>query len=286
MSDSQTILCGFDGSDAAINAALTAIRLAAGTNSEVELFRVELPHDDGITVPDTLSDDATRHGVALSIVGARDLDVIAALAERIARDPPALLVLGDRGRSELRHLLIGRTTTGMVRLDLLPVLICRSETDRVIDGGFHNLLVPVDLSEASAAALRYAEAIRFEGGSIEVQHVIDSQLAPPYFPDSWSQLKQADAQGPLAEFVDRHTDRAAPTCRVDTGRPHEEIVRAAWARNHDLIVMSRSGAGALERMLVGSVTELVIANAPGPVLVLPTGASDGADSKAPARAAS
>ena len=55
---------------------------------------------------------------------------------------------------------------------------------------------------------------------------------------------------------------------VWTGDPGESIVSAAEAENVDLVVVGTHGRGAIGRLLLGSVSEHVVRNAPCPVLVI------------------
>lgn len=52
-------------------------------------------------------------------------------------------------------------------------------------------------------------------------------------------------------------------------QPHEFIVREAKERNIDLIVMGTHGRTGLEKFVMGSVAQKVIAYAPSPVMVVP-----------------
>ena len=47
------------------------------------------------------------------------------LPELVKRQAPALLVMGAFGHSRLRQLLVGSTTTSLLRLSDVPVLILR-----------------------------------------------------------------------------------------------------------------------------------------------------------------
>lgn len=55
---------------------------------------------------------------------------------------------------------------------------------------------------------------------------------------------------------------------VWTGDPGESIVAAAESENADLIVVGTHGRGSIGRLLLGSVSEHVVRNAPCPVLVI------------------
>ena len=54
---------------------------------------------------------------------------------------------------------------------------------------------------------------------------------------------------------------------VRVGRPADEILKAA--RNAGLIVVGARGLGLIDRLLLGSVSEQVLYQAPCPVLVVP-----------------
>lgn len=55
---------------------------------------------------------------------------------------------------------------------------------------------------------------------------------------------------------------------VWTGHPGESIVSAAEAESVDLVVVGTHGRGTIGRLLLGSVSEYVVRNAPCPVLVV------------------
>jgi nucleotide-binding universal stress UspA family protein len=54
------------------------------------------------------------------------------------------------------------------------------------------------------------------------------------------------------------------------GKPHEFIVQEAKQRDIDLIIMGTHGKSGIKRVLMGSVAQNVIGNAPCPVLVVPS----------------
>ena len=65
-----------------------------------------------------------------------------------------------------------------------------------------------------------------------------------------------------------------------TGRPSEQILAACESEGIGLVVMASRGRGGLERLLLGSVAEAVLRQAPCPVLIAP---ARGADLTVPAR---
>jgi nucleotide-binding universal stress UspA family protein len=55
--------------------------------------------------------------------------------------------------------------------------------------------------------------------------------------------------------------------QVEHEQPHQAIIAAAEEKGCDLIVMSSHGRSGLSKLLVGSVTNKVLAHAQTPVLV-------------------
>jgi nucleotide-binding universal stress UspA family protein len=84
----------------------------------------------------------------------------------------------------------------------------------------------------------------------------------------------------MSEEVREHLDRAkqkidqaAFSCETIVrmgGKPHEFIVQEAKERAIDLIIMGTHGKSGIKRVLLGSVAQNVIGNAPCPVLVVPS----------------
>jgi nucleotide-binding universal stress UspA family protein len=59
--------------------------------------------------------------------------------------------------------------------------------------------------------------------------------------------------------------------QIVVGRAADEIVEAAGRPDVDLVVVGARGLGALERVLLGSVSEGVLRHADRPVLIVKTG---------------
>jgi nucleotide-binding universal stress UspA family protein len=139
------------------------------------------------------------------------------------------------------------------------------------------ILCPTDFSVSSARALRHAGALSLRfGAPLSVLHVIPFAAATgaslPYFPTlpqvATDELrKQANEQlrGSVAPLQARGCQLAL---ELREGEPWREICESAQQSGANLLVMGTHGRGALERMLLGSVAETVLRNAPCPVLTL------------------
>jgi nucleotide-binding universal stress UspA family protein len=143
---------------------------------------------------------------------------------------------------------------------------------------FHNILVPVDLSEPSIRALRLAvSTARTSRAHLTLLHVGVVPVAP--MTDAWVPAVSA----PLVELTDQMVIEARKTLErvqrdevpsdidarvvVREGFVPDEIVEEARVGGHDLVVMGTHGHTGLERVLLGSVAERVIRGCPIPVLV-------------------
>jgi nucleotide-binding universal stress UspA family protein len=85
--------------------------------------------------------------------------------------------------------------------------------------------------------------------------------------------KMSEEAGQHVEQAKKKIDRANIKCETIVrmgGAPHKFIVQEAKDRNVDLILMGTHGRTGLKRVLMGSVAQNVIANAPCPVMVVPT----------------
>ena len=138
-------------------------------------------------------------------------------------------------------------------------------------------LVPVDFSDSSLRALRYAVGLAEEsGGSLTIVHVVAADygwldLGREQYRDLDKALqKQAAAE--LRALADANVPRnMRADLEVRIGRPAEEIVAAASESKSDLIVLSTRGLTGLDRYLIGSVAERVARLASCPVYLMPPG---------------
>lgn len=146
---------------------------------------------------------------------------------------------------------------------------------------FDRLLVPVDFSRDSMAAVGYAMALarKLTGSqTVVVLHVVDEGL--PVAVESSSMASQgrceqekamkAEAKAKLAKWlaaVDPGEEKIEHA--VVIGRPaSEQICHYATENDVDLLVVGNQGAGALRRWVLGSTTQQVQRHATVPVLAV------------------
>jgi nucleotide-binding universal stress UspA family protein len=136
-----------------------------------------------------------------------------------------------------------------------------------------NILLPVDFSERSQGAVRYAEALRARFGCrIHLLHV----LPPPHYEFGAMEVGGAVLEElfrsraeQAQKDLDRFLDAELPVGTVDRvlleGDPAAKIVEYAHDQGADLIVMPTHGYGTFRRFILGSVTAKVLHDADCPV---------------------
>ncbi len=141
------------------------------------------------------------------------------------------------------------------------------------------LLVPVDFSECSRAALECAAVFgeRF-GASIDVLHVWEKPhyVGPEFLirepgeaghPLEEAEITQADAE--MDEFLSGFPQRQRFRVRlVESGKPYETIIKLAADEGFDAIVMGTHGRSGLPHLVIGSVAEKVVRTATCPVVTI------------------
>lgn len=138
-----------------------------------------------------------------------------------------------------------------------------------------SILCPVDFSESSRGALRYAAlaAARF-GARLTLAAVDDPLLHEAAELAAGPDRLAEGTQRELERFF-RDTFRTRPDGLTDvrvevaTGKPAPEILRISREREADVIVMASHGATGFRKLFFGSTTERVLRETTVPVLVTP-----------------
>ncbi|MBW2526364.1 MAG: universal stress protein [Deltaproteobacteria bacterium] len=143
----------------------------------------------------------------------------------------------------------------------------------------HRILVPVDFSDCSRAALEHA--IHF-GNSLGVEAVdVMHVWRPPRFVGLDTKVRvQGGKEQTLREFAQsevgaemkrflaelEHGGRFKVGGRLEAGEPHRRILSIAEAEHYDLIIMGTHGVARSGRL--GSLASRIVRDAPCPVLTI------------------
>ncbi len=140
------------------------------------------------------------------------------------------------------------------------------------------ILCPIDFSENSLEALRYAAHTALkENATVYLIHIVDSRvydyggpIYEPVMPAMKPVIDQASKdqlRDKLLEKVPKEIEGRVETV-VSFGVPFVEIIKAARDYDIDLIIMGTHGRSGISHMLIGSVAEKVVRKAPCPVLTV------------------
>ena len=142
---------------------------------------------------------------------------------------------------------------------------------------YQNILVPVDGSETSYAAVaQAAELAKAFGGKITVVQVLalDPYIAAEYISATQTNdlidRARTSVLKTLEEAAAKFSDLGIPVeAKLLEGQVvHREIIREAETSKADLIVIGSHGRTGLKRLFLGSVAQSVLGEAHIPVLVV------------------
>jgi universal stress protein A len=143
----------------------------------------------------------------------------------------------------------------------------------------HRLLVPIDFSEHSKNALKYAVpfAEKFKA-SIDLIYVVEPTIYPADFsfgqigfPNIEEELRTRGSDE-LENLIKKEiAGKVVSRKVVRIGKPFYEINQYALEENMSLIIIATHGHTGMEQILFGSTAEKVVRKAPCPVLVVRSG---------------
>jgi nucleotide-binding universal stress UspA family protein len=194
-----------------------------------------------------------------------------------------LLVIGTHGRSGFQRAFLGSVAEKVLRKAECPVMTVPRRLPDATPAGpvlYKHILCPVDFSESSLRALKYATSMAQEAdGQLTILHVLEHQLGELAGVANVAH----DSGRAIAGFLKDHEDasrkrldelaaHAPEFCRIDSvvthGKAWREVLRIAAEKQTDLIIMGVQGRGAVDLLFFGSTTQQVVREASCPVLTL------------------
>lgn len=136
------------------------------------------------------------------------------------------------------------------------------------------ILTPIDFSDASKKALKYAVAFAQQfKASVHLLHVVEfatvgSEFGAVELSRIVEDLEQ-NAEQQLALWIKEEIKGQVPgESLIRTGRPYAEIITCAQELGIDLIILASHGHSSLAHVLLGSTVERVVRQGLCPVLVV------------------
>jgi universal stress protein A len=137
------------------------------------------------------------------------------------------------------------------------------------------IVCPVDFSDGSRSALRYASAIADHFGATLIVLTVEDPLLAAAATHALADVTLAEqTESELRRFCAETLVHPANgpkrlEFRVAIGKPAPEILRLSRETGADLIVISSRGASGVRKLFFGSTTERVLRETPVPVLITP-----------------
>jgi len=218
------------------------------------------------------SSDLRNRAIAYAIVSGPPAGEICRAVARVSAD---LVVMGTRGLSGAKQVIIGSTAEAVLTKTQVPTLVVSPAAARLVRGRRwpgRKIVAAIDLGAHALTDTRLAARVaRTFGASLALVHVVQPRLGPP-----WLRLRlQDDDRARLAQARGRLRTLAAAVTgvrvatRVLRGDPADEIAAVALASRAGLtVLLLRPGRG-LFGPLTGSITYRVLAGTATPVLVVP-----------------
>jgi nucleotide-binding universal stress UspA family protein len=181
-----------------------------------------------------------------------------------------------RGLGTIGGLLLGSVSLGVTRDARCPVLVVKGEP-----GAVRNVVVGIDGSDEALAAVRLVAWLALPSdatvhlvGAVEIPvlAVTSPDMIDGALGSSIAALTQ-EMRRTLDEAIARATEalrgtKAKVESAVIDGRPARVLVDRCAAVSADLLVVGARGLGGFQRLLLGSVSETALREAPCSVLVV------------------
>jgi len=291
------IVVATDFSDTASLALDRAIEIASRHQSEIVLVHAMQPDLPPLAAPEMvvippdyerLLEEACHEGlkhasdrvrearipVSERLERGRAANRIAVAAEDLAAD---LIIIGTRGNTGFKHLLLGSVAEEVVRVSKRPVLTVHPGDDRPIEP-VRRLLFPTDFSVASDQALAVSTRLLIGSADTKILLVHTYEITPsivplggfrggvvPLFVDNAQHLAEQMTEPSVEALRSRGFDVEVHVVRGDAAQVVTELASSLEA---DLIVMGTRGHSKIRQMLLGSTAERVVEHAPCPVLTV------------------
>ena len=186
------------------------------------------------------------------------------IAETVHAD---LSVVGSRGQSPLENRVVGSTTRNLARTTVVPLLFNRVE--RAVDDPtvrrehlFRSVLFATDFSEHAARAFEAFCYLRHATEEATLVHV-----------RSPKDVGADDGVGPAERLAERASTLEGWGIETRTelrrGDPAEEILAVEAEATPSTVLVGSKGRSRIRRLLLGSVSEEIVARATGNVFLVP-----------------
>ncbi len=188
---------------------------------------------------------------------------------------PELIVMGQHRKQGLLDMFVGTTIERVVRGGRHPVLMVNNEAQR----NYERVVVPVDMSEVSANAIRVALSTGLmREDAATILHAFaplgkSRMISAGAHPATINEYVRSENEMALAELTEFLVASGLGSrrwsLRAEEGSPMQVISGAVSRARPDLLVMGTHNRTGLSRALIGSVTEEALRSLKVDVLAVP-----------------
>ncbi len=186
------------------------------------------------------------------------------IAEAVQAD---ISVVGSRGQSPLENRVLGSTARNLARTTVVPLLVNRieratDEPDVLREHLFQRILFATDFSENADRAFDAFSYLRHATEEATLVHVRSPKD------------EAADAEGDPSEWLAERA-RTLENWDIETrievrqGDPADEILAVEEEVTPSTVLVGSRGRSRIRRLLLGSVSEEIVARATGNVFLVP-----------------
>ncbi len=187
----------------------------------------------------------------------------------------SILVMGAHGQGYHSMPIIGNIPAKLIQGSPCPVLIVRDGSNTP----YRRILIPIDFSEVSINQVLKSLPFLQNDAEIILMNVCETPSASRLrfanvtveMLENYRKKVQNDALEKINELIESLDSKRKFKAHVETGIPHEAILKYIKTAEIDLLILGKQPRNRLQDYLVGSTVHYAINEAECDVLITPTG---------------
>jgi hypothetical protein len=286
--NTERLLLATDGSQFSEGAIREAIRLAKKCSSKLAALSVIETNPEYETIApqllekaekaarehlDAVKAQAMKEHVDITTTILEGEDSYNYISDEAARNKISMIIMGRRGKTGLKRLVMGSTTARVIGHAPCNVLV----VPRAAQVEFKNILIATDGSRFASAAASEAIGIAKKNNSklivlavvpsesMQPMDIVHSQMSRDVIAEK--ELNEAETNAKAVKEAARK-EGVAVEAFIMGGKPSDAIVQTAKEKNVDVIMLGSHGKTGIDKLLMGSVAERVIVLTSCAVLVV------------------